>query len=327
MAFIGGVKMVLTIVLFLCLGVIRLEAQLKVGFYDSICPSAEKIVKEEVSKAVRVNVGLAAGLLRMHFHDCFVRGCDASVLIDSTGNNTAEKDSPPNSSLRGFDVVDNAKSRLEKACQGIVSCADILAFAARDSIVLTGAVSYQVPAGRRDGRASMASEALGNLPPPFANLDTLTQMFAKKGLTQDEMVTLSGAHTIGVSHCSTFSSRLYGFNSSVSQDPSLDSSFATNLTKQCPQGKSNASLAVPMDPISPNLFDTSYYRNLLVNRGLLTSDQTLMSSDTTAALVKQKADNSSMFLINFGAAMVNMGQIQVLTGSNGEVRRNCRVIN
>ncbi|OAY68617.1 Peroxidase 5 [Ananas comosus] len=305
-----------------------LEAQLQFGFYDSICPEAESIVKDEVSKAVGANPSFAAALLRMHFHDCFVRGCDASVLIDSTSSNTAEKDAPPNTSLRGFDIVDGAKSRLEEVCGGIVSCADILAFAARDSIVLSGGLSYQVPAGRRDGRVSTAQETNGNLPPPTFNIDQLIQIFTLKGFTQEEMVTLSGAHTIGVSHCSSFSSRLYNFSSTMSQDPDLDPTYGAELMQLCPQGSTtNSGLIVPMDPYSPNSFDTAYYNNVLANQGLFTSDQALLSTDITAGQVIEYANNTDIFYADFAAAMVKMGQIEVLTGSLGEIRSNCRVIN
>lgn len=66
-----------------------------------------------------------------------MQGCDGSLLLDSGGRITSEKNSNPNSkSARGFDVVDQIKAQLEKECPGTVSCADVLTLAARDSSVL-----------------------------------------------------------------------------------------------------------------------------------------------------------------------------------------------
>ncbi|OWM75503.1 hypothetical protein CDL15_Pgr021667 [Punica granatum] len=113
-----------------------------------------------------------------------LQGCDGSVLIDSTPSNTADKDNQFVLGLWGFEVIDSAKARLEEVCKGIVSCADILAFAARDNVHISGGLNYDIPAGRRDGRVSLDSEVIGNLPPPFFNLTQLTQNFASKGFVK-----------------------------------------------------------------------------------------------------------------------------------------------
>ncbi|KAM0926682.1 hypothetical protein ACQ4PT_003670 [Festuca glaucescens] len=314
------------VALCLCAGYAQAQAQLQVGFYAQSCPQAEVIVRDEVGRAASANVGLAAGLVRLHFHDCFVQGCDASVLLDSTANSTAEKDAMPNKSLRGFEVIDAAKTRMESACAGTVSCADILAFAARDSVVLTGGSPYAVPAGRRDGNVSEASDAQNNLPPPTANVADLTQAFANKGLSQEDMVTLSGAHTIGLSHCSSFSARLQGYNATTGtgQDPSMSAATASALAAQC--GRS-PDAAVSMDAGSPDAFDTGYFHALLANQGVLASDQTLTSDNVTAALVAENAYNVYLFVTRFGEAMVRMGGIKGLTGGDGQIRTNCRVVN
>jgi peroxidase len=137
----------------------------------------------------------------------------------------------------------------------------------------------------------------------------------------------SGAHTIGVSHCSSFRSRLQYDNSSSStsqQNPPLDTALASQLAQACPPGNDNT---VPMDAGSADAFDTSYFQNLLANRGLLASDQTLTTDNATAALVEQNAYNMYLFATKFGDAMVKMGGIQVLTGSDGQIRTNCRALN
>ncbi|KAL8148481.1 hypothetical protein AgCh_005743 [Apium graveolens] len=289
---------------------------------------AEQIVKDEVRNAFNRDPGLAAGLVRLQFHDCFIRGCDGSVLIDSTSSNTAEKDSPNAPGLQGFEVIDKAKARIEAVCRGVVSCADIVAFAVRDSIEMTGGLGYDVQAGRRDGRVSLASEASSGLTSPGDNLTKLTQAFAKRGLTQEDMVTLSGAHTIGRSHCTSFTYRLYNYNNTGVQDPSLDRAYAAHLQQECPQKiPTLAKLVVPMNPSSPAVTDAGYYMDVWKNRGMFNSDQTLTSSPRTANQVEQYAMNPMLWKSKFAAAMVKMGRIGVLTGSDGEIRANCRVIN
>lgn len=137
----------------------------------------------------------------------------------------------------------------------------------------------------------------------------------------------AGAHTIGRSHCSAFSNRLYNFSATSSQDLSLDLSYAALLKRQCPQGSTNQNLVVPMDPSSPGTIDVGYYTGILSNRGLFTSDQALLTNAETASLVNQNAWDPYLWANKFADAMVNMGQISVLTGNAGEIRTNCRVVN
>ncbi|KAJ7565416.1 hypothetical protein O6H91_02G059500 [Diphasiastrum complanatum] len=255
-----------------------------------------------------------------------MQGCDGSVLIDSTPNNPSEKEAGANKgTLRGFEIIDTAKAQLEARCPGMVSCADILAFAARDSVFLLKGPFWQILSGRRDSNISRVSDV--NLPGPSFNFQQLTQSFAAKGLSQDEMITLSGAHTIGQSLCSFFINRLYSFNSTTAQDPSLDPVYAAKLKTLCSQNNPDPNAVVPLDPISPNDFDNSYFVNVLQGRALFTSDQALATDTAAIATVQGNSQNPSPWIVKFPQAMIKMSEIGVLTGQQGEIRKNCRVIN
>ncbi|KAM7492336.1 hypothetical protein LguiA_035257 [Lonicera macranthoides] len=297
------------------------------GFYKTSCPSAESIIKNTTAQYISRAPTLAAPLLRMHFHDCFVRGCDGSVLLNSTKNTQAEKDAPPNLSLRGFQVIDAAKTAVEKKCPGIVSCADILALVARDAISMINGPVWSVPTGRRDGRVSNGSEALKNLPSPAANIAQLKASFSSMGLSVKDLVVLSGSHTIGNSHCSSFTNRLYNFTGKGDTDPSMDQNYITQLKAKCKPG--DTTTIVQMDPGSFRNFDSDYYTIVSKRRGLFQSDAALLNDNTTRAYVQLQATSTtgSTFLKDFTASMIKMGQIGVLTGSSGEIRKQCAFIN
>lgn len=301
---------------------------LELGYYRYKCPQAEAIVKAIIEKAIAQNPGNGAAVIRMLFHDCFVEGCDASVLLDPTPfSPTPEKTSAPNNpSLRGFELIDAIKDALEAACPGVVSCADIIAFAARDAsyFLSGGKVCFDMPSGRLDGTFSNASESLKFLVPPTSNLSTLVSSFAVKGMSVEDLVVLSGAHTVGRSHCSSFvSDRL---NASVPSD--ISPGLAGFLKSRCPANPTSSNNPTVMqDAVTPNAMDNQYYKNVLSHTVLFTSDADLLTSAETAKLVLDNANIPGWWEDKFEKAMVKMASIEVKTGYQGQVRKNCRAIN
>ncbi|KAL6515296.1 Peroxidase N1 [Orobanche hederae] len=301
----------------------------RVGFYRATCPRAEAIVRQTIESHYKSNPAIAPGLLRMHFHDCFVQGCDGSILINGTGT---ERTAGPNLLLRGFDAIDDAKQQLEKACPGIVSCADIVALAARDSVVLTSkpvAITWDVPTGRRDGRISLASNT-NNLPSFRDTVAVQIQKFKDKGLNITDLVALVGAHTIGTSACQFFSYRLYNFTVAGGPDPTIDPNFLPTLRKLCPAG-GNGSVRVDLDTGSGKVFDNTFFAKLRDGRGVLESDQRLWADSSTSNVLRRflglKGFLGLTFKIEFAKSMVKMSKVEVKTGTKGEIRKVCYAIN
>ncbi|OMO50201.1 Plant peroxidase [Corchorus olitorius] len=271
------------------------NGQLSPDHYSSTCPQALPIVKSAIAAAIKNETRVGASLLR-------------------------EKTAVPNNnSARGFNVVDDIKAQLEKACPGVVSCADILAIAARDSVVQLGGPSWKVRLGRRDSTTASRSAANTSIPPPTFNLSALISSFSAQGLSIKDLVTLSGSHTIGLARCTSFRGHIYN-------DSNIDPSFASSLKGTCPRS-GNDSVLAPLDLQTPTCFDNLYYKNLLNKKGLLHSDQELFNGSSTDRLVERYATNTTLFFKEFSKSMIRMGNIKPLTGSAGEIRINCRKVN
>ncbi|XP_021764884.1 peroxidase 66-like [Chenopodium quinoa] len=301
--------------------------QLDSHYYEQTCPHVERIIRDVVHKATLSDTKVPPRILRMFFHDCFVRGCDASVLLDSTDDNLAEKDGPPNISLRAYYVIDKAKAKLEKACPQTVSCADIIAIAARDVVNLAGGPYWNVLKGRKDGKTSRANETL-DLPTPSFNATKLIKLFSKKGLGIKDLVTLSGAHTLGFSHCSSFKSRIHRFDDNFDMDPSMDIMFANTLKQKCASkhNRDNNNSGYYLDSTS-SVFDNEYYKRLVARKGVLATDQALYNDYRTKFLVESYARYEALFFVEFAASMVKLGNLGVNDHHHGEVREKCRFVN
>ncbi|KAL0009222.1 hypothetical protein SO802_010724 [Lithocarpus litseifolius] len=232
---------------------------LKYDFYHETCPQEESIIRTSVARIYSDHSNVSAALLRLFFHDCFVEGCDASVLLDDSNgdkNHSIERQAIPNQTLRGFDKIDSIKEELEKACPGIVSCADIVSIATRDGIMLK---------------------------------------------------------------------RLSNFKGTGQPDPTIAPDFLTEMRMRCQD--SNGTTSRPSSSSMASLemsFDTHYYQSLLNGRGLLFAAQQLMANEKTTRLIRAYAlDDGSTFRMDFAQAMMKMSGLNLLTGSQGQVRRNC----
>lgn len=294
--------------------------QLTANYYEKTCPKVEAIVNSTFTEILAKNdTKIAPPVLRLIFHDCFVQGCDASVLIESTPGNKAEKDSEDIPQV-AFNAVNMIKQEVEKACPGVVSCADILALASRDAVVILGGPSWKVPLGRRDGLVSKADMVAKNIPKSNISVPELLSSFQSKGLDLHDLVVLSGAHTVGFSFCDQFDFR---YMNPESLDASLDPTYAQQIKGQCVTKKT----IVPLDPPSPLMFDISYFTNLQNHKGLLHTDEVLFTHNSTRGMVDSFASSQSKFFESFPKSMIKMTSIGVLTGKEGEIRRSCGAVN
>ncbi|KAL9225994.1 hypothetical protein vseg_001855 [Gypsophila vaccaria] len=297
---------------------------LKVGFYKGLCPNnadIESTIMNKVREHFAKDSSIIAALLRMQFHDCFVNGCDASILIDGP---SSEKMAGPNLSVRGYELIDAIKSIAEAECPEMVSCADIIAIATKEVIKLGGGPDYAVQTGRNDGLVSNAGDV--NLPSPFLSVNQSISAFRAKSFTPEEMVVLLGCHTVGISHCAFFQDRLYEGTSQF--DSNMDSNLRRLMISTCPQGTTSNNIAfLDQNSQSSNKVDNSFYDQILKQRGILAIDQALARDSTTKDFVIQLARNPSLFNSELASAMIKLQALDVHLGNKGEIRKTCNRFN
>lgn len=297
---------------------------LRPGFYEKTCPEAEVIVRDEMKKALMREPRSLASVMRFQFHDCFVNGCDGSMLLDDTPSMLGEKLALSNiNSLRSYEVVDQVKEALEKACPGVVSCADIIIMASRDAVALTGGPDWEVRLGRLDSLTASQEDSNNIMPSPRANASSLIDLFQKFNLTVKDLVALSGSHSIGQGRCFSIMFRLYNQSGTGRPDPAIDPNYRQELNKLCPLDV-DQNVTGNLDS-SPLVFDNQYFKDLVAGRGFLNSDQTLFTFPQTREFVNLFSRYQRKFFKAFVEGMLKMGDLQ--SGRPGEVRTNCRVVN
>ncbi|TQD88598.1 hypothetical protein C1H46_025855 [Malus baccata] len=309
---------------------------LEYDFYRDTCPEAETIVRATMAHIYSQQKNVSAQLLRLFFHDCFIKGCDASVLLDDSNGNknrSIEKQAVPNKSLKGFDKIDQIKEVLENVCPGVAD-----------------GPFYLVFTGRRDSTRSYPDEAMAEIPKPDDNITQTLHLFSLRGFSDRETVSLLGGHNIGKIGCEFIQARLNNFKGTGKPDPTVSPGFLNEMRIFCDDNGTRSSQNSPAPAPSRGVlkerssgrrgmpyfqqlsssissgrgFDTHYYQSLLKGRGLLFADQQLMANDRTARLVRAYAsDDGSTFRMDFSRAMMKMSELKGLTGSQGQVRVHC----
>ncbi|OMO74581.1 Plant peroxidase [Corchorus olitorius] len=231
-----------------------------------------------------------------------------------------------NLGVAGFDIIESTKAELENLCPGIVSCADIVALAARDAVSLVRGPNYDVPTGRRDGRLSKKSLA-DKLPDVDDSIEVLRAKFRDKGLSDRDLVLLSGgAHTIGVAACFFMQKRLYNFTPGGGSDPAINPRFLPKLKAKCPIS-GDVNVRIPLDWGSHNVFDLHILKNIRDGNAVIASDARLYDDQSTRQILDSYITSTPSFNADFATAMVKMGTIGVKAGSQGEIRRVCTAVN
>ncbi|OVA10172.1 Plant peroxidase [Macleaya cordata] len=300
------------------------ESDLRLNYYSESCPRAEEIVKEEVIKLYKKHGNTAVSWVRNLFHDCMVKSCDASLLLETANSIVSEKTSQRSFGMRNFKYVNTIKEALESECPMTVSCADVVALSARDGVVMLGGPSMSMRTGRRDSWESHSAVIEDFIPNHNDTMPLVLSRFQSIGIDAEGVVALMGAHSVGRVHCVNLVHRLY-----PEIDPTLDPEYAEYLRGRCPSPEPDPTAVeyARNDRETPMIIDNMYYKHLLNHKGLLLVDQQLVSDPTTSPFIEKMASDNGYFHDQFSRALLLLSENNPLIDDEGEIRKDCRFVN
>ena len=137
---------------------------------------------------------------------------------------------------------------------------------------------------------------------------------------------------MGRTHCRNIEDRLYNYGGTKKPDPNMASSLLKNLRKECPRrtGNGQPDPLVNLNPQSGKdyyKFSVSYYNSVTKRQAVLGIDQQLLYGSDTKEIVNEFADRLEDYRKSFALSISRAGTLNVLTGKQGEIRRNCRYTN
>lgn len=299
-------------------------SQLQVNYYSKSCPKAEEIIKQQVNELYNKHGNTAISWVRNLFHDCIVKSCDASLLLETVHGVVSEQTAERSFGMRNFKYVSTIKAALEKECPLTVSCADIVALSARDGIARLGGPNFEMKSGRKDSKESYVKVVEQFIPNHNDSISSVISSFQAIGIDVEATVALLGAHSVGRVHCMNLVHRLY-----PTVDPTLDPTHAAYLKRRCPTPNPDPKAVqyVRNDLKTPMIIDNNYYKNILQHKGLLTVDEELATDPRTSPYVKKMAADNGYFNEQFSRAVQLLSENNPLVGDQGEIRKDCRYVN
>lgn len=191
---------------------------------------------------------------------------------------------------------------------------------------MSGRAPYAIGTGRLDGKVSLIANA-NTLPGSRTAISAIVNRFNEAGFSVEETVTLIGVHTIGKTRCKFFNDRLYKFSVTKKPDPTMSPALADQLRKVCSNSTTD-NTHVFLDQGTNTKFDRSYFTQIKKSRGVLQSDQNMLVNSLTKGFVnKYAAATDDIFSKAFEAALIKMGSLGDVTGSKGDIRKVCSVLN